>query len=83
MTSYHIELPVLLQLEIEADDADTAMRFVDAVFKLPEPLDPLMGANIRSSPALRRGLFALGHVTNAKAQGPARLIGSTNNDAGS
>jgi hypothetical protein len=80
MTSYHIELPVLLQLEVEAEDADTAMRFVDAVFKLA---DPLMRANLRTSPALRRGLFALGHVLDAKAQGPARLIGSTNNDAGS
>jgi hypothetical protein len=70
MKRFRILIPVLLDLEIEADDALNAVRAVDNAFALPDPLNsPSVRLGVRSAlaPLVR------GRLLHATPQGPARL----------
>jgi hypothetical protein len=66
MTSFSIELPAMLQLEVEAEDAVSALRLIDKAFNNPRPV---LGCSVR----LQWPVTGIARVVDARALAGAKL----------
>jgi hypothetical protein len=69
MPMFRVNKPVLLDIEVEAEDADGALSAIEEAFKRPDPLSsPKVRIHTHSSLVVVRA-----RVLDATPQGPSRL----------